>query len=118
MLRYCLGEDSFSPTDQRDRIIETFPEGMVGAEVMIEGTCWAVVRFFGRRQPLVVRGANSLDDAFSPDIQKTDLAAFRAKLADEVVGDAGALMPSSIDTNRRWEAILAWMTRVLFGMQN
>ncbi|MCW2082420.1 UNVERIFIED_ORG: putative coiled-coil protein SlyX [Bradyrhizobium japonicum] len=111
MLRHCLGEDSFSPAEQRHRIIETFPDGMVGAEVMIEGICWAVVRFFGRRQPIVVVGAASLDDAFSPDVEKVDLSDFRKKLADHVIGDAGTLMPSSIDPARRWEAVLAWMTR-------
>lgn len=111
MLRYCLGEDSFAPTEQRLRIVEIFPEGMVGAEVMIEGVCWAVVRFFGRKQPIVVSGAASLENAFSPEVEKSDLSAFRKKLADEVIGDAGPLMPSSIDPSRRWEAILAWVTR-------
>lgn len=39
LLRYCLGEDRFAPEDQRGRIGEVFPDGQVGAEVMLDGTC-------------------------------------------------------------------------------
>ena len=37
LLRYCLGEDRFAPGEQRDRIAKAFPEGRVGAEVMLDG---------------------------------------------------------------------------------
>lgn len=111
MLRYCLAEDTFSPEDQRKRILEAYPKGMVGAEVMINGTCWAVVRPFGRQDPIVVKTARSLDDAFDPDTQKSALPHFKRALAEEIVGPAGDLMPSSIHADRRWEAVLAWMTR-------
>jgi hypothetical protein len=47
LLRYVLGEDRFSPDDQRFLIAQAYPEGMVGAEVMIGGTQWAVMRPIG-----------------------------------------------------------------------
>ena len=47
LLRYCLGEDRFAPDEQRDRIVQAFPEGRVGAEVVIDGIKWSVIRPIG-----------------------------------------------------------------------
>ncbi len=42
LLRYCLGEARFADEDQRDRIAQAFPDGAVGAEVVLDGEAWAV----------------------------------------------------------------------------
>ena len=47
LLRYCLGESRFAPQEQREKIIAAFPNGLVGAEIMVDGTQWAVVRPIG-----------------------------------------------------------------------
>src|SRR5690606_28662463 len=44
LIRYCLGEDRFATETQRERIGVAFPNGIVGAEVMLDGVCWAIVR--------------------------------------------------------------------------
>jgi hypothetical protein len=49
LLRYCLGEHRFADETQRERIALAFPNGIVGAEVMLDGVCWAVVRPLGIR---------------------------------------------------------------------
>lgn len=39
LLRYCLGEDTFANDDLRRSIAEHLPNGLVGAEVMIDAQC-------------------------------------------------------------------------------
>src|SRR3546814_20916457 len=41
LLRYCLGEDSFAPDGQRQRVWSAFPEGKEGAELVIDGPNWS-----------------------------------------------------------------------------
>ena len=43
LLRYCLGEATFANEDQRRSIAAKFPGGLVGAEIVIAGTVWAVI---------------------------------------------------------------------------
>lgn len=47
LIRYCLGEDRFADEDLRAKIALKFPDGWVGAEVMLDGECWAVMRPIG-----------------------------------------------------------------------
>ena len=58
LLRYCLGEDRFAPDEQREKIVAAFPSGLVGAEIMVDGTRWAVVRPIGTtRKHFAIRDA-------------------------------------------------------------
>ena len=50
LLRFCLGEDSFAPDELRHRIGEKFPKGYVGAEILLEGEVWLVLRSLGDRR--------------------------------------------------------------------
>ncbi len=112
LLRYCLGEDSFAPLGQRSRIWESMPDGRVGAEIMIDGTCWAVVRRFGSTdRDIVVEKAESLEHAVAEATAKSDFKHLRRHLTETIIGDAVRLMPASIGSERAWEALLAWATR-------
>ena len=62
LLRYCLGESRYAADEQRERISNLFPDGMVGAEVMLNGQCWSVIRPLGMR-----RGHYSNTGAVSTD---------------------------------------------------
>src|ERR1035441_10101513 len=48
LLRYCLGEDGYSNEDLRKSIAGLLPGGLVGAELVIQGRPWAVVRPIGQ----------------------------------------------------------------------
>ena len=50
LLRYCLGEQRFADETQRESIALALSNGVVGAEVMLDGVCWAVVRPLGMRR--------------------------------------------------------------------
>ena len=62
LLRYCLGEDRYAAEDQRERVGVAFLNGIVGAEVMLDGVCWAILRPLGVRE---VGGARNLEQARS-----------------------------------------------------
>src|SRR4051812_17710248 len=44
LLRFCLGEEVYAPLELRLRIARVFPQGHVGAEIMLDGKLWIVVR--------------------------------------------------------------------------
>jgi hypothetical protein len=88
------------------------PDGRVGAEIMIDGTCWAVVRRFDSTdRDIVVEKAESLEHAVAEETAKSDFKHLRRHLTETIIGDAVRLMPASIGSERAWEALLAWATR-------
>ena len=111
LLRYCLGEDAFASEDQRLLISKAFPNGHVGAEVLLNGDLWIVVRSLGTRHHDVVVASGSFSDAFREDIPATGIAPLREAITRTIVGDAAPLMPPQIGEAGAWLATLAWATR-------
>jgi uncharacterized protein YoxC len=111
LLRYCLGEDSFAPDGQRQRIWKEFPNGRVGAEVMLDGELWVVVRSLALKKHNVVVKNGSLEDASREDVAATGMEVLRDVITAAILGDAAKLFPVSIGPLAAWEAALAWMTR-------
>ena len=111
LLRYCLGEDRFAPAEQRDRIAGAFPEGRVGAEVMLGGTQWSVVRPIGiDRRHFAIRDAD-LDQVGIGDDSATGMAQFlEAVVAGVLSNEVAALIPGG-DSANAWLVALAWLTR-------
>lgn len=110
LLRYCLGEDSFAPDDLRHRIGEVFPKGWVGAEIVLDGEVWTVLRSLGRHRDIVHAGG-TLDNAFSEERNVTGMASLTEAFARSFMGSSPKLMPSSIGSDGAWKALLAWITR-------
>ena len=110
LLRYCLGEDSFAPDDLRHRIGEVFPKGWVGAEIVLDGEVWTVLRSLGRHRDIVHAGG-SLDNAFSEERNVTGMASLTEAFTRSFMGSSPKLMPSSIGSDSAWKALLAWITR-------
>ena len=109
LFRYCLGEDSFASDNQRRRIADKLPKGLVGAEIMIEGCLWSVVRSLGFRKRDVVAEGKSIEDALS--LAPSGIEPLREVITHVVLGDAATLMPRDIGELHAWEAALAWATR-------
>ena len=111
LIRYCLGEDRFAPAEQRDRIAKAFPEGRVGAEVMLDGIRWSVVRPIGvGRRHLAIRDAD-LDQVANGNGAATGMAPFlEAVVTGLVSNEVAALIPGGNSTNA-WLVALAWLSR-------
>jgi hypothetical protein len=110
LLRYCLGEETFGSRDQRSRIHATFPKGQVGAEVMLDGKRWAVLRSIGGRTRDIALQNITLEQA-----QKTDTATTMeplvAAVQDRILAGVAALMPPNVAAPEVWQAALAWLSR-------
>ena len=111
LIRYCLGEDRFSTEAQRERIGTAFINGIVGAEVILDGTPWAIVRPLGiRRRHIAVQNEN-LDEIARADgpsggfhefVETIDRTILTSALADLVRPGAGGPI---------WPIALAWLAR-------
>lgn len=111
LIRYCLGEDRFATEPQRDRIGTTFLNGIVGAEVILDGVCWAIVRPLGvRRRHMAVANGN-LDEIAAGEGTSTGLEPFIEAVDQSVITTelAGLVRPRA--DGPIWPIALAWLTR-------
>ena len=111
LFRFCLGEDTFAPDDLRRRIGEVFPKGWVGAEIVLDGDVWTVLRSLGHRRRDIVQAGGSLDNAFLEERKATGMASLIDAFTRSFMGNSPKLMPSSIGSEGAWKALLAWTTR-------
>lgn len=109
LLRYCLGERSFAPEDQRRKISAKFKDGRVGAEVVIDRVPWAVVRSIGVAAHDVVLERASLDSAVA-QVSPTGIEALVEALARAFLPSALANILAS-STEDAWLLVLAWLAR-------
>lgn len=112
LLRYCLGEDRYAAEDQRERVGVAFLNGIVGAEVMLDGVCWAIVRPLGvRRRHMAVAGGN-LDEIAAGEGTSTGLEPFLDAVESSILTTGLAALISGQRSDRRsWPIALAWLTR-------
>jgi hypothetical protein len=112
LLRYCLGEDRYAAEDQRERVGVAFLNGIVGAEVMLDGVCWAILRPLGvRRRHMAVAGGD-LDEIASGEGTSTGLEPFLDAVESSILTTGLAALISGQRSDRRsWPIALAWLTR-------
>lgn len=111
LVRYCLGEDRFAPDGQRERIQDAYKDGFVGAEVMLDGTPWAVIRPLGTRRRHVAIPNGDLDELVAEDGNSTGIEPFihavqNAMLTEDIIQMIPGSKPGSA-----WQAALAAITR-------
>ncbi len=110
VLRYCLGEDRFAAHEQREKIVAAFPTGLVGAEIIVDGTQWAVVRPIGTtRKHFAIR--DTTVDAVSIDAVPTGMDPFLEAVATSILSKDVAGLVSGGDRLSAWLVALAWLAR-------
>ena len=112
MLRYCLGEPRYASEQQRQRIAEEMPEGGVGAEIIMDGVLWSVVRpFAARRKHFAVQGC-TVEEAIANADAGSGIEPFvEAASAVFFPTAASALVPKGRSLSDLWLIALAWLTR-------
>ena len=111
LIRYCLGEDRFATESQRDRIGTAFLNGVVGAEVMLDGTRWAIVRPLGtRRRHMAVPNGN-LDEVAAGEGTSTGIEPFIEAVDQSIITTALAELVRPRSEGPIWPIALAWLTR-------
>lgn len=112
LLRYCLGESRFASEEQRHRIAEEFPEGAVGAEVVLNGTAWAVIRPFAPRRRHIAVADCTLEEAAARDDAQGGIDPFLDAVSTAIFPqDIAALVPGGKSPRDAWLIALAWLTR-------
>ena len=110
LLRYCLGEDRFAPHEQREKIVAAFPNGLVGAEIMVDGTQWAVVRPIGTsRKHFTIPDATV--DEVNVDAIPTGMDPLLEAIATSVLSHDVAVLVPGDDRLSAWLVALAWLAR-------
>lgn len=111
LLRYILGEERFAPDDQRNSIAQAFPDGMVGAEVIINGTSWAVLRPIGMgRKHFAVQGA-TLDQVVTGTYASTGMENFLREMETRILSDGVVSLIPTDHPLQAWLVTLAWLSR-------
>ena len=111
LLRYCLGEQRFADEAQRERIATALPNGIVGAEIMLDGVCWAVVRPLGiRRRHVAIAGGN-LDEIAAGDGATTSIDPLIEAIEQAIVTPSVASLARLQPGQKAWPIALAWLTR-------
>ncbi len=111
LLRYCLGEERFAPDRQRDRIAHALKDGLVGAEIVVDGTVWAVVRSIGMtRKHLAVQGGE-LKVLAAGNSNSTGMGPLQDAVEKAIITNPVAELISAGGPPQAWLAALAWLTR-------
>lgn len=111
LIRYCLGEDRFATETQRDRIGTAFLNGIVGAEVMLDGTCWAIVRPLGARRRHMAVPNGDLDEIAAGEGASTGIEPFVEAVDQNIITPSLAGLVRPRTDGPTWPVALAWLTR-------
>ena len=111
LLRYCLGEDSFSNDDQRRSIAQQLPAGLVGAEVIVAGKPWAVIRPIGMTRKHFAREGVSLESISPVKDPGEGIQPFLDALGVALFSDGIEKYLPVEHQNAPWLFALAWLTR-------
>ena len=111
LIRYCLGENRFAPEDQRSSIALAFPRGEVGAEVVLDGTVWAIVRPIGMNRQHYAIPDGDLDSIIAGEAASTGIEPFLKAVESTIMSaDVAALVPGDRPFHA-WLVALAWLAR-------
>ncbi len=112
LLRYCLGEDQFAPDEQRDSIGTALPEAWVGAEIVLDGKSWAVLRPLGIRRKHYAVQDGKLEELIVGDVPATGLDGLLNAVEDAILTPGVKRLVAGENPNHRaWQIALAWLSR-------
>jgi len=112
LLRYCLGEPRYASEHQRQCIAEEMPDGAVGAEIILQGQLWSVIRPFAPRKRHIAISGKTLDQALAAPDSDTSYDAFPEAAANAFFPTSVLqLVPKGKQLTEFWLMVLAWLTR-------
>lgn len=110
LLRYCLGEERFAASELRNAIAEKYPKAVVGAEIVVGGKTWGVIRPLGIGRKTVVAEA-SPEALLAEGTGRTGMAPLVGAIEEELrLGTIEANMPTTA-TAKAWLLAVAWLSR-------
>lgn len=110
-IRHLLGEGSFGNDDQRLRLRETFPEGWLVGEVVLDGIPWTVCRPFKIGAAPYVYRNRTLDALFSGDDGRESFKTYENELTRLLAEPLPVASFATAPTPIEWPHLLQWLTR-------
>ncbi|NKB59543.1 MAG: hypothetical protein GKS00_24755 [Alphaproteobacteria bacterium] len=111
LLRYCLGEETFANYALRRSIADTLPSGLVGAEVSISGTLWAVIRPIGTTRKHWSIKDRTLESIVEGNDPATGIEPLLEAITSSLVpSDLEQVLPGTHEW-RAWLYALGWASR-------
>jgi len=111
LVRYCLGEDHFATDEQRNRVALAFPEGLVGAEVMVDGIRWAILRPIGTGRKHFAICEGNLEDIKIDELTANGTTLFLQAIENSILSPAVAALVPVDRPLHAWLVALAWLAR-------
>lgn len=85
MIRYCLGEPTYGQSRAAKEILNTFPNGYVGAEVYIQGHRWAVLRPFNKNRAHRAQADATINELLANPPHRESFRGYLSQLASTCV---------------------------------
>ena len=111
LLRACLGELGYATDNQRSRITGRLPNGLIAAEVLIDGTCWVAVRPLGLPGGEFTVRAESVEEAIALGRRDGDPTFMDPILTDAFFSMISGATPPEVGREQVWDVLRAWLTR-------
>lgn len=111
LLRACLGEFGVASDAQRSRLMGRLPSGLVGAEILIDGTCWVVIRPLGLLGSEFVGQAESIENALVHGNRDDDPKSIDPVIFASFFSTLAGATPPEVSREQIWDVLRAWMTR-------
>ena len=109
LLRYCLGEETLANRELETEVRVALREGLVGAELVIDGTFWGVVRPLGIGRKTRVAIDTAPEDLL--DAAGTGIEPLISAIRGVVIGDGVQDVIAGSQDSRDWLFALAWLSR-------
>lgn len=111
LLRACLGEPGYATDAQRSRIFARLPNGLIAAEILIDGVCWVAVRPLGLPGGEFVTQVASVEEAIARGRREGDLAFIDPLMVETFFPMIAGATPSDVSRGQVWDVLRAWLTR-------
>lgn len=111
LLRACLGELGYATDNQRSRITGRLPNGLIAAEVLIDGTCWVAVRPLGLPGGEFTVRAESVEEAIALGRRDGGPTFIDPILTDAFFSMISGATPPEVSREQVWDVLRAWLTR-------
>lgn len=111
LLRACLGEPDYATDTQRTRLMVRLPNGLVAAEIIIDGTCWVVVRTLGLGSNSFVAQMESIEDALARGRREGDPTSIDAIVTKAFFASLIGRSPQEVGDEHIWDVLRAWLSR-------
>ncbi|MCA1393227.1 DUF2326 domain-containing protein [Bradyrhizobium sp. IC3123] len=111
LLRACLGEPGYAADTQRSRLLARIPNGLIAAEILIDGGCWIAVRPFGPPGGEFVTQADSVEDGIARGRLEDDRASIDPTVIASFFSTITGATPPEVGREQIWDVLRAWLTR-------